>query len=98
MTKSLIEPRDEIRQPVPKLSNEAFSKIIKFLIDVYCAVPWTSCVVTSTEGALPSLDWTGQSGVIGDHCGLGQSTYEEVSAHGPVSDFRKVSIRTLTFY
>ena len=66
MTKSLIEPRAKVLQSVPKLSNEAFSKIIYFMIDIYCAVPWTSCVVTSTEGALcqsftlVSLDWTGQ--------------------------------------
>ena len=32
MTKSLIEPRAEVHQPVPKLSNEALSKIILFYI------------------------------------------------------------------
>ena len=47
ITKSLIEPRAEVRQPVPKLSNDAFSKTY-----VYCAVSWTSCIVTSTDGAL----------------------------------------------
>ena len=45
----------------------------------------------------PSLDWTGQSGVIGDHCGLSQSTYKEVSANRPVSEIRKVSIIKLIF-
>ena len=51
--------------------------------------------------SLVSLDWTGEGGVIaiGDHCGLSQSTYEEVSANsnGPVSDVRKVAIETLFF-
>ena len=35
---------------------------------------------------LVALDWTGEGRVIGDHCGLSQSTYKEVSANGPVSD------------
>ena len=48
--------------------------------------------------SLVSLDWTGEVRVMGDHCGLSQSTYKEVLANGPVSDFRNVAIRTLTFY
>ena len=48
--------------------------------------------------SLVSLDWTGKGGVIGDHCGLSQSTYEEVSANRPVSDFRKVAFITFTFF
>ena len=48
--------------------------------------------------SLVSLDWTGEGGVIGNHCGLIQSTYEELSANGPVSDFIKVAIITLTFF
>ena len=46
--------------------------------------------------SLFSLDWTGKSRVKGDHYGLSQSTYEEVSANGPVSDFRKVTLIPLT--
>ena len=33
---------------------------------------------------LPSLDWTGQTGVMGDHCRLDQSRYKDVSAVWPV--------------
>ena len=52
MSKFFIGPRAKVCQPVPTLYNEAFSKIILFRIYVYCAVPFTRCVVTSTEGAL----------------------------------------------
>ena len=45
--------------------------------------------------SLVSLDWPGEGGVMGDHCGLSQSTYMEVSANGPISDSRKVAIGTL---
>ena len=52
ITKSLIEPCAKVGQTVQKLSNEAFSKMILFRIVVCYAVPWTSYVVTSTDGAL----------------------------------------------
>ena len=72
--------------------------------DILSTVPLFSCVVASTEGAtlpfslpgLTALDWTGEGGVIGDHCGFSQSTYKEQSANGPVSDFWKVVIIPLT--
>ena len=53
MTKSLIEPCGKIRQRVPKLSKEAFPKVIIFRIYIYCAVPWTSCVVSPWWRYLP---------------------------------------------
>ena len=64
-------------------------------LNILSTVPSFSCVAASTEGAtlpvslpgLTALDWTGEGGVIGDHCGFSQSTYKEVSANGPVSDF-----------
>ena len=40
-------------------------------------------------------DWTGKGGVIDYHWGLSQSTYKEVSAHGPVSDFIKLLIKAI---
>ena len=48
--------------------------------------------------SLVSLDWTGEHGVIGDHCRLSQSTYEEVSVNGPVSDFRKIRNEKTYFF
>ena len=47
-------------------------------------------IVTSWLGS-------GEGGVIGDHCGLGQSTYEEVSGNGPVSVFKKQQLEHLRF-
>ena len=69
-----------------KLSNEAFSKIILFRIDVYCAVPWSSCVVTSTDGArtMPvshsGLVWSGHSGAEAITAGSAsqQSLYKQL--------------------
>ena len=69
--------------------------LLRCSLDQLCCVPHDGAICQSVS--LPSLDWTGQTRVIGNQCGLGQSTYKEVSANGPVSDFRKVSIRTLTF-
>ena len=56
-----------------------------------CQPCW--CCLPFGLSAFTGLDWPKRG--LGDHCGLSQSTYKEVSANGPVSEIRKVSITTL---